>query len=163
VLEHLLHLQLGLLDDEAGAPPPPAPRPPPPPARRARRPPGRGPPPPPPRAPGLLPPPPGAPPGGARAGRPPPPARPPRQRAGALLGVVLRPLRAGARGLERLLERDLDLLVVRDLVLHLADAVLRAAELVERFLPLLRDHLGEGLDLDGVVAAELLRELVLAD
>src|SRR5690606_14170628 len=82
---------------------------------------------------------------------------------GARLGVLQRLARRLARGLEGLLQGFLHLLVVRELGLHLAEAVLQVPLLVEQVFPLAGDHLQERLHLLGLVPAEAARELLLAN
>src|SRR5690606_25271475 len=83
---------------------------------------------------------------------------------GALPGGVLRPARRLARGVEGFLKRELDLLVVLQLGLQLAHALLGLPLVFEHLLPVGCQLLDEAAHLVGIVAAaELLLELLLAE
>jgi len=78
-----------------------------------------------------------------------------------LLGVFDLLLGVLTRLVERLLQRLLHTLVVLHLVFELLHLVLQAAALVFHLLPLVRNHLQEGLHLIRAVAAEALVEVLL--
>src|SRR5690606_4795151 len=82
---------------------------------------------------------------------------------GPLGGGVLGAAARLAGGLERLLQRQLHLLVVAELLLGERDALVAAPLVFEHLLPVLRQLLDEAADLVGVVAAEGLPELLLAE